>query len=51
MNNIFIKLLLLFTALYFLLHIAAALANPVVINQPDGGQKVCIVNGQYITCY
>jgi hypothetical protein len=49
--NIFIKLLLLFTALYFLGHIAVALANPIIINLPDGGQRVCIVNGQYVTCY
>ena len=49
--NLFIKLLLLFTALYFLGHIGYALADTVIVNTPSGGQVVCIVNGQYVTCY
>lgn len=47
-----VKWLLLFTALYFLGHMVSALAaQPIIINQPDGGQKVCIVSGGYVTCY
>jgi len=49
--NLFIKLLLLFTALYFLGHIGYALADVVNINTPGGGQVSCIVNGQYVTCF
>lgn len=48
----YVKWLLIFAALYFLLHaIAAIAAEPVIINQPDGGQTVCIISGSYITCY
>lgn len=47
-----VKWLLLFSALYFLGHMVHALAaQPVIINQPDGNQVVCIVDGSYITCY
>lgn len=46
------KYFLVFVWLFFLAHIVSALADEtVVINQPDGGQKVCIVQGSYITCY
>lgn len=46
------KWFLFFVAMYFLGHIASALAaQPIIINQPDGGQKVCIVSGGYVTCY
>ena len=46
------KWVLLFAALYFLGHIVHALAaEPVIINTPDGGQRVCIVSGGYVTCY
>lgn len=51
MNDKFIKFLLVFTALYFLLHIANALADTYIATTQTGGQVVCIVNGQYITCY
>ena len=48
----YIKWVLIFTAIYFGLHIAYALAEtPVVINTPDGGQRVCIVQGSILTCY
>lgn len=48
----YINLLWLLAALYFLWHIAGAFAaEPVVINLPDGGQRVCIVQGGYVTCY
>jgi len=47
-----IKWLLIFTAVYFLGHIAHAVAaQPVIINNPDGSQRVCIVDGRYITCF
>jgi hypothetical protein len=47
-----VKWLLIFSALYFLGHMVHALAaQPVIINQPDGNQVVCIVDGSYITCY
>jgi hypothetical protein len=48
----FIKWVLIFAALYFLGHmIVAVAAEPVIINQPDGGQRVCIISGGYVTCY
>ena len=48
----YFKWFLLFAALYFLIHIAVAVAaEPVIINQPSGGQTVCIVQGSYIVCY
>jgi hypothetical protein len=47
-----VKWLLVFTAVYFLGHMVHALAaEPVIINTPDGGQRVCIVSGGYVTCY
>jgi hypothetical protein len=47
-----LKWLLLFGALYFLGHMVHAIAaQPVIINLPDGGQRVCIVSGGYVTCY
>jgi len=48
----YVKWLLIFAALYFLLHMVSAMAaQPVIINQPDGGQRVCIISGSYVTCY
>ena len=48
----YLKWVLLFGALYFLGHMAFALAlEPVIINTPTGGQVVCIVDGRYVTCY
>jgi hypothetical protein len=48
----YVKWLLIFAALYFLGHVIAAVAaEPVIINQPDGGQRVCIISGGYVTCY
>ena len=49
----YVKWLLLFAIIYFGAHIYNALAQttPVIINQPNGGQTVCIVDGRYITCY
>jgi hypothetical protein len=48
----YVKWILLFAIIYFGAHIYVALGTePVIINQPDGGQKVCIVDGRYITCY
>jgi hypothetical protein len=47
-----IKWLLIFGFIYFALHAIVAFgAQPIIINQPDGGQRVCIVSGGYITCY
>jgi hypothetical protein len=47
-----VKWLLIFSALYFLGHMVSAVAaQPIIINQPDGGQKVCIVSGGYVTCF
>jgi len=47
------KLFLVFVWLFFLAHIAAALAddNIVIINQPSGGQTVCVMQGSYVVCY
>lgn len=28
-----------------------AQAKTIIINQPDGGQTVCIVQGTVVTCY
>lgn len=49
----YVKWLLIIMILYFGAHIYNALAQttPVIINQPDGRQTVCIVDGRYITCY
>ena len=48
----YVKWLLIFMIIYFGGHIYNALAaQPVIINQPGGGQTVCIVDGAYITCY
>ena len=49
----YVKWILIVMILYFGFHIYNALAGttPVIINQPDGGQTVCIVDGRYITCY
>jgi hypothetical protein len=51
-NDKWFKIFLLCAAAYFLIHIAVAVAaEPVIINQPGGGQTVCIVQGSYIVCY
>lgn len=42
---------LLFTALLTCATLVQAQATPIIINQPDGGQTVCIVQGSYVTCY
>jgi hypothetical protein len=49
----YVKWILIVMVLYFGFHIYNALAQttPVIINQPDGKQTVCIVDGRYITCY
>lgn len=48
----YIKWLLIVMVLYFGFHIYNALAEtPIIINQPDGGQRVCIVQGGFVTCY
>ena len=46
------KWFMILGAVYFLGHIVHAVAaQPVIINLPDGGQRVCIVSGGYVTCY
>ena len=48
----YLKWLLVIAIVYFGFHIANALANStVVINQPGGGQMVCINQGGFITCF
>jgi hypothetical protein len=47
----YIKMLLIFAALYFLGHIAAAMAQTTIITLPDGGQRVCIMQNGYLVCY
>jgi hypothetical protein len=49
----YVKWILIIMILYFGAHIYNALAQstPVIINQPDGRQTVCIVDGRYITCF
>lgn len=47
----YFKYFLIFAALYFLAHIGIAAADTVIINQPDGGQRVCIIQGSVVTCY
>lgn len=42
---------LLITLLTAWVSTAALATQPIIINQPDGGQTVCIVQGSYITCY
>lgn len=50
-SNLYIKILLIFTALYFLGHIAAAVAQTTIVTLPDGGQRVCIIQNGYVVCY
>lgn len=51
-KDTFIKCLIVFALLYLALHVGLALsAQSIVINTPTGGQTVCIVDGQYVTCY
>jgi len=48
----YVKWILIMMVVYFGAHIYNALAaQPVIINQPDGGQTVCIVDGRYISCF
>jgi len=48
----FIKYLLAFTALYFLIHIGIAAADStIIINEPNGGQMVCINQRGVVTCF
>ena len=48
----YLKWLLIIAVMYFGFHIYNALAEtPVIINTPDGGQRVCIVQGGFVTCY
>lgn len=50
-ENTFIKILLAFTALYFLFHMVSAMADIVTIHNPaEGTLKSCIINNGYITC-
>lgn len=49
--NLFIKLLLVFAAIYFLGHIGYALADTILINQPNGGQTICVIVGNIVQCY
>lgn len=51
MNERFIKFLLVFAALYFLVHIGVALADTVLINQPNGDQTICMIVGNIVQCY
>jgi hypothetical protein len=48
-SSIFVKLLLLIGFLYFAFHIANALADDtLIIPQPDGTQKICIIDKGYV---
>ena len=48
----YLKWLLIFAAVYFLGHAIAAMADEtVIINQPDGGQRVCVIQGSYVVCF
>jgi len=48
--NKFLKWLLIFAFLYFGTHAYLAFGQ-VVINLPDGGQRVCVINQGVVTCY
>lgn len=50
-QDLFIKLVLIFTAVYFLGHIGYAMADTVIITTPSGDIKPCIITGGYITCF
>jgi hypothetical protein len=48
-SDLFIKWLLVFTALYFLGHMINAMADDtLIIPQPDGTQKICIIDRGYV---
>jgi hypothetical protein len=48
--NKYLKWLLLFTALYFLGHIACALADQVIVQALGAPTTTCIVNKGWVTC-
>jgi hypothetical protein len=50
-SSLYIKILLIFVALYFLGHIAVAVAQTTIVTLPDGGQRVCIIQNGYVVCY
>jgi uncharacterized protein involved in tellurium resistance len=50
MFNKFLKWLLIFAFLYFGTHAYLAFGQ-VVINLPDGGQRVCVMQQGVVTCY
>ena len=43
--------LLVATVIYFGCHIGYALADTIIINQPNGGQTVCIMQNGVVTCF
>jgi hypothetical protein len=47
----FIKWVLIFALVYFLLHIVVAVAQTTIVTLPDGGQRVCIMQNGYVVCY
>lgn len=48
-SDLFIKCLLCFAALYFLGHMVSAMADDtIIIPQPDGTQKICIIDRGYV---
>ena len=51
MRDRLFKVFLAFVALYFLGHIGYALADTVLINQPDGRQTICVIVGSVVQCY
>lgn len=51
MSDKLFKLFLALVAIYFLGHIGYALADTILINQPDGRQTICVVVNNIIQCY
>jgi hypothetical protein len=43
--------LIAFTIIYLAFHVGHAMAEIVVINQPNGGQTVCIMQAGVVTCF
>jgi len=51
MSDKLFKLFLVFVAAYMMLHIGAAMADTILINQSNGQQSICMIVGNIVQCY
>jgi len=50
-SDTLVKWLIIFTFIYLACHVGYAMAEIIVINQPGGGQTVCIMQAGVVTCF